>query len=329
MRRVVLSTDNVPESQRFSFWREAVGEGLFGFAAEPNKHQETPFSANIVGSIGASFTRFRCRSDGFLLTRHPRAIARLGWNSQIRLYRERSAGVRLDSGGGELVTKPGDLIIGDTTVPFVSETLSAYDNELWLFPRKLFDRHLPVSRTPRSLLLPRSGALSRMLEAYLDAFAGQLDALDEREADLVADNFCRLLAMACGASAGEHDEAIRQAGLAEAQRYIQLHLADPHLTPEKAAGALKMSVRQLHLMFEPSGTSFTQYLVRRRLEECRAAFANPVSDRSVADIAFAWGFNSLSTFHRNFRQTFGATPGDVRGGKGAAFLSKRALADES
>ncbi len=163
--------------------------------------------------------------------------------------------------------------------------------------------------------MPRSGdngGLSRIVKAYLDAFARELDALDDCEADLVADNFCRLLAVACGASAGEHQEAIRLGRLEEAKRYINLHLAEPGLAPEKAAAALKMSVRQLHRLFEPSGTTFAQYVTTRRLEECRAAIMNPIRDRAVTDIAFAWGFNSFATFHRNFRQAFGVAPSELR-----------------
>jgi AraC-like DNA-binding protein len=152
-----------------------------------------------------------------------------------------------------------------------------------------------------------------MVKAYLDSFAGQIDALDDREAGVVADNFCRLLAVACGANAGEHEEAIRLARLAEAKRYIALHLSDPDLTPEKAAAALKISVRHLHRIFEPSGMSFAQYVVSRRIEECRAALMNPAGARSVTDVAFAWGFNSMPTFYRAFRQVFGATPGELRG----------------
>jgi len=74
-----------------------------------------------------------------------------------------------------------------------------------------------------------------------------------------------------------------------------------------------MSVRQLHLLFEPTGTSFARYVLQRRLEECRAALVNPAGERSVTDIALAWGFNSLSTFHRAFRQAFGMTPTELRG----------------
>jgi AraC-like DNA-binding protein len=144
------------------------------------------------------------------------------------------------------------------------------------------------------------------------ALAGLLEALDDREADLVADNFCRLLAVACGASAGEHQEAIRLGRLEEAKRYINLHLAEPGLAPGKAAASLKMSVRQLHRLFEPSGTTFAQYVTRCRLEECRAAIMNPIRDRAVTDIAFAWGFNSFATFHRNFRQAFDVAPSELR-----------------
>jgi AraC-like DNA-binding protein len=96
------------------------------------------------------------------------------------------------------------------------------------------------------------------------------------------------------------------------KRYVTLHLSDPGLTPEKAAAALKISVRHLHRIFEPSGMSFAQYVARRRLEECRAALVRPLGERTIADVAFAWGFNSMPTFYRAFRQAFGAAPGELR-----------------
>jgi AraC-like DNA-binding protein len=96
-------------------------------------------------------------------------------------------------------------------------------------------------------------------------------------------------------------------------RRLCRHPFRPPLTPAKTAAALKTSVRQLHLLFEPSGTSFAQYVLRRRREECRASLTSAVGDRSVSNIALGWGFNSLATFHRNFRQAFGASPGELRG----------------
>jgi AraC-like DNA-binding protein len=90
-------------------------------------------------------------------------------------------------------------------------------------------------------------------------------------------------------------------------------LPEPDLTPARVAAAMKISVRQLHLLFEPTGKSFAEHVLGRRLEECRAILENPSSrGRSVADIAYAWGFNSLASFYRAFGQRFGVSPGMLR-----------------
>jgi AraC-like DNA-binding protein len=311
MRRLVISTDDVPEAERFSYWREVVG-GLVGVSGERNKDQETSFSGQFVGSVSDSFLRMRVRCDAFPVCRGPREIAHRSWDDHVMVLRESSVGSWYTYNRREVVLRPGDLVAADPTFPLVGKARASWDHETWLFPRRLIEPHLSASRPQPFVLAGREG-LAGVVKAYLDAIAAQMDALDEREAELVADNFCQLLAVACGAAAGEHQQAIRLARLEEAKRYIGLHLADPEMTPEKTAAALKMSVRQLHLVFEPSGTSFAQYVLKRRLAECRAALLSPVGARSVTDIALGFGFNSLWTFNRTFRRAFGATPSEMRG----------------
>jgi AraC-like DNA-binding protein len=313
MQRFVISTNDVPEAERFSYWREEVCERLFGFSWEPDKNPETPYRAEVVASSSASLRVLRLRSIGCLVVRGPREIARVGHVDCFWIYREGSVGARFDYSRREIITQPGDLVIGDPAVPFTQAALANYNHETLIFPRKLLERHLSPSTLPASLVLTGTGGVAGMVKAYLDAFAAQMDSLDDRETGLITENFCRLLAVACGAAAGEHQEAIRLARLEEAKRYIDRHLADPGLTPEKAAGALKMSVRQLHLMFEPSGTSFAQHVLKRRLEECRTVLTSPAGGRSVTDIALAFGFSSLWTFNRTFRRAFGVTPSEARG----------------
>jgi AraC-like DNA-binding protein len=312
MQRLEFSTHDVPEAERFSYWRDSLC-WFVGVLAERNKDQDTPFSGQIVGSAGDSLVRMRIRADSHPACRGPREISRRGWDDHIWVWREFSTETWYNLNGREAVLRAGDILVLDATLPFVGRTRANWSLEAWLFPRRLLEPRLPVSQLARARVLTGSGSVAGIAKAYLDAFAGQLDSLDEPERDLVADNFCRLLAVACGAAAGEHEEAIRLARLEEAKRYISLHLADPELTPQKVAAALKMPVRQLHLLFEPSGTSFSQYVLRRRLEECRAALLNPVGGRSVTDIALAFGFNSLWTFNRTFRRAFGVTPSEARG----------------
>ncbi len=57
-----------------------------------------------------------------------------------------------------------------------------------------------------------------------------------------------------------------------------------------------------------------RYLQRRRVE--RAMFLLRESDRSVTDVCFDVGFNSLGTFSRTFREIVGETPSGYRSGHG-------------
>jgi hypothetical protein len=77
MQRLILRTDDVPEADRFSYWREAASEWL-GLSVERNKGQETPFNRHLAASIGPSLARLRCRSDRRPVFRRPTDIARLG-----------------------------------------------------------------------------------------------------------------------------------------------------------------------------------------------------------------------------------------------------------
>ena len=57
-----------------------------------------------------------------------------------------------------------------------------------------------------------------------------------------------------------------------------------------------------------------RYLQRRRVE--RSMFLLRETDRSVTDISFDVGFNSLGTFSRTFREIVGETPSAYRQGHG-------------
>jgi AraC-like DNA-binding protein len=53
--------------------------------------------------------------------------------------------------------------------------------------------------------------------------------------------------------------------------------------------------------------------LRQRLLRCRDTIAGATgTGRSVIDIAFGWGFNSMATFYRAFVNEFGSSPGVLR-----------------
>jgi AraC-like DNA-binding protein len=74
-----------------------------------------------------------------------------------------------------------------------------------------------------------------------------------------------------------------------------------------------ISESYIRKLFDSEGTSFTQFVLGQRLARAHRTLVDPrAAHRTIADIAFASGFNDLSYFNRAFRRTRGATPSDVR-----------------
>jgi AraC family transcriptional activator of tynA and feaB len=83
------------------------------------------------------------------------------------------------------------------------------------------------------------------------------------------------------------------------------------LSPTRAARALGISERAVHLAMEEIEVSFMRYVRTARLECVTSALRGPDGQRRpIADIAFEFGFSDLSTFHRGFRERFDMTPRD-------------------
>jgi AraC-like DNA-binding protein len=307
--RFQITTDDVPERERFDLWGDALFRNL-AISAQPLPDAEGPFRGRF--SVRASGPLLNCSFDvdPFRATRQRREIAHRAWDSYW-IVRDSSAGGMHKIGGQECFSQTGDLIIGDTDAPVESIAAVRYTHELWVVPKALVDSHLPVHGRPSFTRLSNRNGVDALAASYLEALTRNWDSIPEAAMGPVTETLCRLIGVACGAAVAEQPDAVRAGRLVEAKRHIDHHLADPDLSPASVSTALRVSVRTLHLLFEPTGTSFARHVLRRRLEECRAALlADPT--RPVIDVAFAWGFANLSTFYRAFQVAFGMPPGDLR-----------------
>jgi AraC-like DNA-binding protein len=308
-----LSVDHLRESDRFAYWREEWCQGTVGVTGELDQGAAQDFRARATSWTGKHVIRLRCQTSPFVVSRGTREINQRRWEDWIWFYEELSDGTLFEHAGNEFVTKRGDLLLMDPTIPFTNRARSAHDYNRWFLPRAWIEPHLSFERRPLSLHLTGSEGLDALVRCYLRALNETIETLDQSQQRVVIDNFCRLLVMTCGGPTGLQQDAVHAAKLQQAKNYVSKHLVDPTLTPAQTAAALKISVRQLHLLFEPTGMSFAQHVQSRRLEECREALASPLGgSRSVTDIAYAWGFNNLASFYRTFRRRFGVSPGHVR-----------------
>ena len=307
MRRII-TTASFRAADRYEAWSSILAD--LGLASDPPQGV-TDFRASVTASISAALTRLKFDFDSSPVRRLRDDIRKFEWG-QYWIYREIGSGSHVQFGDREVNTLPGDLMVADADTPFRALAKHRYLHDAWMIPRAIMDRHLPPLPRPLAIHLPGSLSVSHLIVAYLDALSMK-DDFSEAVSALASDHLARLIAVACGSISRDHGEALRVAKLEQARRYVEENLSAHDLNPEKTAAALRISLRQLHLCFEPSGESFGQYVRRRRLEECRASLVNPLFvRRPVTDIAFAWGFSSLPTFYRAFSDAFGATPRDLR-----------------
>ena len=98
------------------------------------------------------------------------------------------------------------------------------------------------------------------------------------------------------------------------RRAVHERLREQGLTVTAVAGAVGISERYVHKLFERSGTTFSRYIMERRLDGAAADLKDPaLADREIGAIAFDWGFSDLSHFTRRFKQRFDCRPRDWRG----------------
>ncbi len=207
---------------------------------------------------------------------------------------------------------PGELALFDSRTPFEfvnSESLSGLTVRI---PVQVLDLYVPDSSGFFGLRIDReAGAGNVLAEAVRHIW--ELVSRRQRPASHSLLEHCLLSALGACLVVDEEvscaDQQRRDTRLQQVRAFIDSHLGEADLGPDKIARAFGMSERQLRRSFERERETITQYILRRRLCECAERLASPHwKNASVTQIAFSLGFNSLSHFSRTFRGEFGEAP---------------------
>jgi AraC-like DNA-binding protein len=315
--QVHFSTDPIPPRDRVRFWCD-----YFAKQAHSITPGEIPdpgaFRAEASGSIVGEFALLDIKSG---LERVQRTAADVAKDKTEAFFVRRfrvpviwKAAPR--STPVDLIHEPGDFCVSSTEWQFDAESKGPASFDMLIIPQAALSPLLIGGRLQRPFRLPGASPLGSLLGAAIDAAKAQTPMLPNELGEAVLRNLCGLVGLTCGASdegTEQGQDSLHSARLAAVKRYVDLHLADPSLTPARAAAALGISARQLHRLFEPNNISFARYVSRQRLLRCRDTIAGATgTGRSVVDIAFGWGFNSMATFYRAFASEFGNPPTVLR-----------------
>jgi AraC-like DNA-binding protein len=171
--------------------------------------------------------------------------------------------------------------------------------------------------TPR--LIPRTSDSLTLLANYLGGLLKSRLLTAPEKARVVVPHVHDLIALTLGASedatALAEERTIPAIRLRAIKSDIVANLEDERLTVGAVAARHRVTPRYVHRLFEREGITYTQFVLRQRLERAYRILRDPrFAAMSISSIAYEVGFGDLSYFNRAFRRQFQCTPSEVKNG---------------
>jgi AraC-like DNA-binding protein len=309
------STDQVDPADRFEHWREIRAKGLFGVTAElepeRREHFRGEFALQPIGKVGL----IEIRASPYRVERTAADIANAPSDS-LCIYQQLSQGGWFDTLREDFTVQRGTFATSYSDLKYRTAPIGTDGFRLRILKIPLAE--IAPSRSGVHDLVAKpfddSVAVGPLLQSCFTDLVDAAGSLETPEASRLVDALAHLALIGRGVvSPGSKAaiQALRVGHLSAARRLIARHQSNPNLSPAFVAGRLGVSVRHMHELFETTEKSFSQTVTALRLEASRGLLTS-APQRSISDVAFACGFESLATFYRAFRTAQGTTPGDFR-----------------
>ncbi|MEK6423087.1 MAG: helix-turn-helix domain-containing protein [Burkholderia gladioli] len=219
---------------------------------------------------------------------------------------------RIGDSGVEVTS--GDLVVWTTDQVVQFEVMERLHKVTLMIPWTLMRERLPERKQPPSGgRIDSTSGVGSLLAVHLLALSNEISSLDSTVQGSVSRSTLELLGIALSGQQQAATFDASAAMLRKVQDFILQHLHEDKLTPVKIAEANGISLRYLHMLFHRSDMTVSGYVMHSRLTACKAALADPSYARfQIGEIAYRWGFNSMSHFCRVFKEKFGESPSDAR-----------------
>jgi AraC-like DNA-binding protein len=286
-----------------------------GIEHEPVDRNDFTDCASVLSVGGATLIEIHaapCR-----VWRTEQAIARSPADA-LCIYQQFDGGW-FDADSAQFVVAAGSLASSSSDLPHATKpaTGAGFRLRVVKIPLTLCKALIGREQDLTARALTIAPGPTALFARYFESFVAQAPHLTGAAAEAAVQTLAQLAIVARGMPEPHERRsrnAVRTGLLQSAMHMIESNIHQSDLSPLVMAGLLCISVRRLHVLFEPTGFTYARYVLSRRLERARLLLAQSPK-RPVADVAYACGFDSLSTFYRSFRAAFGMSPADFRAGQ--------------
>ncbi|HEY8554786.1 MAG TPA: helix-turn-helix domain-containing protein [Burkholderiales bacterium] len=311
---IEFATTGLAGPQKFEAWRSVLADVFGPFELRAMSHER--FHARVRCFRRAQL-QFNDISYCWQIGERTRGnIAQLPQESYL-LTRPIEGRLRVERGGREFTLRPGFLYLFNQSLPFRFISGPGYHSVSVSVPAAALRLREPRIGPVYRIAIGDETPGGRLLSDYMDHLAAgmhrwpdvQALGLSERLLDLIV----LLMVQPGRAPAAAGDTAVKAAQRERAIAYIQAHLGEDDLDPQRIARACGISVRYLHQIFAAGGLAVEDFVYAQRLRKCRELLADPQQrGKSIAQLAYQVGFRHPAHFSRLFKARYGVSPREFR-----------------
>ncbi|MCC2280431.1 helix-turn-helix domain-containing protein [Streptomyces sp. ET3-23] len=311
-----VTTSSVADDEKADFWSGVVSRTLVPVEVRPLTGR--PFDG-LVESHRLGYVRISTlEADAARLSRTAALIARAPLSEpQIGVGLQVSGRAVLEQDGRRAEVPPGGLVLYDTARPYTVDCPERFRTHLFHLPRRLLGVPERDLRHASAMAIGPAEGYGSVLLPFLGVLAASAHScpapVGDRLAGSVADLFSALIAQLSRARAAHEPGTPNEHLVHRVREYIDHHLGDPGLSPERIARAHHISVRYLHRLFEGAGVTVSRLIQQLRLDACARELARRGrTTPTVSAVAQRWGFIDPAHFSRAFRAAYGVPPREWR-----------------
>lgn len=306
------STSGIEPRRRVDYWNHLACTALTPLAASPLNRRD--FSGRLARAEIGPVRLVDVESDPATVYHSRLHIARAP-EPVFLLCVQLSGESQFRQNGREALLRASDFTLCDSTLPYEM----AFDHNRMLvlgISQQTLRRYIACPEAVIALPMSGRAGLSGLLSSFVRNFWQHYSTTSDIScSDRIGGALLELAASAYAVvpRAQTEGSALKTVWRVRIRDYIETHLHDPEMTPQRIADGLHISARYLHHLFSDADETAARYIQRRRLDECARAMLDVARrDRSLLDIAMSYGFNNASHFGRVFRQRFGVSPSEYR-----------------
>jgi AraC-like DNA-binding protein len=311
-----FSTEELPERDRLSIWRETYGRSIVKLDLEPIGDRPLRIEGHI--QVLPNLAIASLSSTPARVTR-TRALA--SDNNDDLVFVVTSGDVVFHQGKKEVELGPGEALLWSNAAPGGSLNTQPIDSLFTLaIPRIALTQSLANLDDALMERIARDNEAMRLLTGYLGVLRGEIGTMSAELKTASSAHIRDLIALALGANRDAahlaRGRGVRVARLQALKADILANLTRRDLSIDRLAARHGISPRYIRALFDGDQTTFTDFVLNQRLARAHRCLEDVrFTGYMISTIAFEAGFGDLSYFNLAFRRRYGVTPSDIRAGR--------------